>query len=156
MVRVDEQQFLRFHTPADDAAGDHSLAPVVICTSPGQALGSFMPTLLHAPRTELMGLLDAYATEFEWHCFCLACGHAPPRGHDALQSLYQAQARWRGSRMGELYPLVCAHWDVVNLANELSQVRTEVQRVPVQQSLREAKARHRGVVQGLRAGWQAG
>ena len=86
---------MRLYTPAFDPARDHGVA---------------MPFLLQAPRTELTTLLDAYARDFEWYAFCLVCGHVPERGQQALQALYQAQARWRGSRMQELYPLVCAHW----------------------------------------------
>lgn len=114
-----------------------------------------MPTLLQAPRASLLSLLDAYATDFEWYCFCLACGHAPARHHDTLQALYQAQARWRGRRMGELYPLVCAHWDAVKLAQQVAGATYDPQRRSLQLRLREAKARHRGVVQGLRGAWQA-
>ena len=113
-----------------------------------------MPTLLHAPRAELVALLDSYANDFEWYCFCLACGHAPARGHDTLQALYQAQARWRGSRMGELYPLVCAHWDVLSFVHRMAESGDEPQRLASQQQLREAKARHRGVVQALRGAWR--
>lgn len=114
-----------------------------------------MSTLLRAPRTTLLALLDAYATDFEWYCFCLACGHSPARQHDTLQALYQAQARWQGGRMGELYPLVCAHWDAVNLAHQMAGATFDPQRRSLQRSLREAKARHRGVVQALRGAWQS-
>ncbi|TFZ06329.1 hypothetical protein EZ313_06695 [Ramlibacter henchirensis] len=114
-----------------------------------------MPSLLHAPLTELESLLDAYADGFEWYCFCLVCGHQQPAGHDTLQELYQSQARWRGGRMRELYPLVCAHWDVVNLAHEIADAKTEVERKPLLALLRQAKARHRRAVQALRATWEA-
>lgn len=114
-----------------------------------------MSSLLHAPRTELASLLDDYASDFEWYSFCLVCGHSPPRGQDRLQSLYQSQARWRGSRMQELYPLVCAHWDVVNLAHDLSQTRNQLERKPLEGLLRRAQAHHRQQVQALRALWEA-
>lgn len=115
-----------------------------------------MTVLIHPPPARLLALLDHYASDFEWYCFCLACGHAPARGHDTLQALYQGQARWRGNRMGELYPLVCAHWDVLNLVHQMAAARTDPQRQALQLQLREAKARQRGVVQALRSAWQAG
>ena len=117
-------------------------------------IGFMLSTLLQAPRASLLALLEAYATDFEWYCFCLACGHSPGRSQETLQALYQAQARWRGRRMGELYPLVCAHWDAVNLAQQLAATGPEPQRRDVQQALREAKARHRAAVQQLQAAWQ--
>lgn len=112
-----------------------------------------MSTLLQAPRTEHAALLDAYAREFDWYAFCLVCGHLPARGQDALQALYQAQARWRGSRMQELYPLVCAHWDVVQLAHRVAQARGEPQRKPLVVLLRRAKAQHRDALRDLREAW---
>ena len=112
-----------------------------------------MPILLHAPRAELESLLDRYAREFEWYSFCLMCGHVPACGQDALQALYQAQARWRGSRMQELYPLVCAHWDVVHLAHQLADARSELQRKPLEAVLRRAKAHHREAMRALRDTW---
>lgn len=114
-----------------------------------------MAILLHAPRAELAALLDAYAREFDWYSFCLVCGHAPARGQDTLQALYQAQARWRGSRMQELYPLVCAHWDVVHLAHQMADARCEMQRKPLEPILRDAKRRHRAAVRTLRKAWGA-
>ncbi|TFZ07865.1 hypothetical protein [Ramlibacter humi] len=110
--------------------------------------------LLHPDRTlEQLALLEVYAAEFDWYCFCLVCGHAPGRGQDTLQSLYQAQARRRGNRMRELYPLVCAHWDAVNLANQMAQARDDWTRARLHSRLREAKVRHRTVVQSLRGAW---
>ncbi len=110
--------------------------------------------LLRNARADLIVHLDAYAADFEWYCFCMACGHAPSRGHESLQSLYLAQARHQGARMAELYPLVCAHWDAVNAARDLAECRHERDREALQRALREAKARHRSVAQKLRAAWQ--
>lgn len=115
-----------------------------------------MPSLLlHTPSAELPLLLDDYANDFEWYSFCLAWGHTPSQGQDRLQSLYQCQARWRGHRMQELYPLVCAHWDVVNLSHDLAQARSEAARKPLEGLLRRAKAHHRAQVRALRAAWDA-
>jgi hypothetical protein len=114
-----------------------------------------MPFSLHAPLAELETLLDDYAREFEWYSFCLMCGHAPAGGQDTLQALYQAQARWRGSRMQELFPLVCAHWDVVHLAHQMADARFEAQRRALEPILRHAKAHHRDAVRSLREVWGA-
>ena len=129
---------MRLHTPAIGAASDH---------------GVDMPILLQAPRAEFATLLDAYVREFEWYAFCLVCGHVPARGQDSLQALYQAQARWRGSHMQELYPLVCAHWDVVHLAHQMADARSEAQRRPLEVFLRNAKVRHRAAARALRETW---
>jgi hypothetical protein len=129
---------LRLHTPALEPVRDHDVD---------------MPILLQAPRAELTSLLDAYAREFEWYAFCLVCSHMPERGQESLQALYQAQARWRGSRMQELYPLVCAHWDVVHLAHQMADARSELQRKPLELMLRNAKVRHRAAMRALRETW---
>jgi hypothetical protein len=113
-----------------------------------------MAILLHAPLAQHAALLDAYADEFDWYCFCLVCGHLPAGSDDTLQALYQLQARWRGNRMQELFPLVCAHWDVVNLAREMARTHTEPERRPLERLLRLAKAHHRKVVRDLRATWR--
>lgn len=133
-----ELHILRLYTPGFEPVRDH---------------GVDMPILLQAPRAELKTLLDVYAREFEWYAFCLVCGHVPERGQQSLQALYQAQARWRGSRMQELYPLVCAHWDVVHLAHQMADARSELQRKPLDLMLRNAKVRHRAAMQALRETW---
>lgn len=114
-----------------------------------------MTIQLQAPCADFDTLLGDYARDFDWYCFCLSCGHVPARGDDPLQSIYQAQARWRGHRMQELYPLVCAHWDVVNLATRLSASPTEPQQRPLLGLMRAAKARHRAALQVLRQSWHA-
>jgi len=129
---------LLLHTPAFEPVRDH---------------GVDMPLLLQASRAELTTLLDAYARDFEWYAFCLVCGHTPERGQESLQALYQGQARWRGSRMQELYPLVCAHWDVVHLAHQMADARSELQRQPLDLLLRNAKVRHRAAMRALRESW---
>src|SRR5688500_12923316 len=108
-----------------------------------------MAILLQAPRAQHAALLDAYADDFDWYSFCLAFGHAPANTDDTLQALYQLQARWRGHRMQELFPLVCAHWDVVNLAREMARCHGEPERRPLERLLRHAKAHHRKVVRDL-------
>jgi hypothetical protein len=118
-----------------------------------QAKNDTMALMHTQTRNEQLTLLDLYAADFDWYCFCIACGHAPRRGSDALQALYQSQAWHRGSRMRELYPLVCAHWDAVNLAHQLARANDDFARQRLQRALREAKARHRGVMDGLRAVW---
>ena len=136
--RAAELHLLRLHTPAAGRTRHD---------------GVDMPILLQAPRQELATLLDAYARGFEWYAFCLVCGHTPQRGQDSLQALYQAQARWRGSRMQELYPLVCAHWDVVHLAHQMADARSDLQRGPLELKLRDAKVRHRAAMRALRDTW---
>jgi hypothetical protein len=112
-----------------------------------------MPIQLQNPPTEFATLLEDYVQDFEWHCFCLACGHSPTREDDPLQALYEAQARWRGHRMQELYPLVCAHWDVVNLAAQIADAQSETQWLALDRLLREAKSRHRAAAGTLRRTW---
>jgi len=106
-------------------------------------------------RDRLAGLcraLEAYERDFEWFCFCLACGHVPAGGYLRLQELYLAHAS--SLRPGsEIFPLVCAHWDAVNAAHEMAAARNPGYRLPAQDKLREAKARHREAARALRAAW---
>ena len=102
-------------------------------------------------RTALIATLDAYQRDVEWSCACLACGHAPAGGHEALQALYREHAR-RHARPG-LYPLVSAHWETMNAAYALAGAPGRAQRDAARQRLREARAWHRIQVQTLRQAW---
>lgn len=102
-------------------------------------------------RTALIATLDAYQREVEWSCACLACGHAPAGGHQALQALYREHADRRAEP--GLYPLVCAHWETLNAAYALAGTHRADQRHAATQRLREARAWHRIQVQALRQAW---
>lgn len=106
---------------------------------------------LHDHRAALIATLDAYQRDIEWSCACLACGHAPAGGHQALQAVYREHANGRARR--DLYPLVAAHWETMNAAYDLAGTHRPDQRHAAQQRLKEARAWHRIQVQALRLAW---
>jgi len=110
-------------------------------------------TLLRDRLADLRRALDAYERDFEWFCFCQACGHVPRGAYLGLQQLYLAHTAMGGPGH-ELYRLVSAHWDARNAACAMAGARNPGHRLPAQKRLREAQAEHRAAVRALREAWK--